>query len=129
MSLRSQIPSREDGVVRLYRPSHRTFHLVLVAPECVVPGLPRVDPRRIESAGLVVRRLRAGSVQAWRVGADGRTGWADLPAAERDVDPETAPGGSESITKLFAAPPDTCRAAGATIYYALLPLDGSKTSS
>lgn len=134
-ALRTQVPSREDGAIRLYRPSHRTFHLVLVAAECIVPGLPRVDPRKIESAGLVVRRVRGRTVQAWRVAPD-LTGWVDLDAAHIDVDPDperagshASDAGAEQVTKLFAPPPDTCRAAGATVYYGLLPLGGAETAS
>lgn len=43
--------------LRLQQPVHRTFTLALVEAACDVTGAPRLDPARIESAGLVVRRV------------------------------------------------------------------------
>lgn len=47
---------RDDDDMVLYQPVHRTFSLVVVEAVCRAPGYPRVDPRKIESAGLVMRR-------------------------------------------------------------------------
>jgi hypothetical protein len=49
------------GALKLYRPVHRTFHVVLVEVSCDIVGRPRLDPARIESAGLVIRRIASGT--------------------------------------------------------------------
>ena len=46
-----------DVVLKLFQPIHRTFHVVLLDLACDIYGQPRFDPERIESAGLVVRRV------------------------------------------------------------------------
>ena len=50
---------RGDGYARahLFQPVHRTFNLLVLEAACKRPGFPRLDPRSIESAGLVVRRV------------------------------------------------------------------------
>ncbi len=50
---------RHDGYSRLhlYQPVHRTFNLVVLEAACQQPGFPRLNPRHIDSAGLVVRRI------------------------------------------------------------------------
>ena len=50
------IPAGEP-VLKLFQPVHRTFNLAALEIYCDVFGEPRLDPRRIESAGLVVRRV------------------------------------------------------------------------
>lgn len=45
----------EDDMV-LYQPVHRTFSLIVVEAVCQTPGYPRFNPRKIESAGMVMRR-------------------------------------------------------------------------
>jgi hypothetical protein len=45
------------GVPRaLFQPIHRRFNLLLLDTHCDVFGTPRLDPRKIESSGFVVRR-------------------------------------------------------------------------
>ena len=51
-------PEAVDNTLTLYQPVHRVFNLTLVEAHCESFMLPRLDPRKIESAGLVVRRLR-----------------------------------------------------------------------
>ncbi len=85
---RSRVRPRGGGL-RLYQPVHRVFHLALVSASCDEPGRPRVDPRRIESAGLVIRRMvRDGRgtlrEQAWLTDDAGVTRWGP---------PELAPSG------------------------------------
>lgn len=43
--------------IKLYQPVHRTFNVVALEAGCDIFGNPRLDPVRIESAGLVVRRV------------------------------------------------------------------------
>jgi hypothetical protein len=61
---------REEATsaLRLYQPVHRVFHLAVLEAFCDELGNPRVDPRRVESAGVVVRRLaRPTEVRGGRV--------------------------------------------------------------
>ncbi|MGB0904254.1 MAG: hypothetical protein ACPGVJ_05095, partial [Mangrovicoccus sp.] len=44
------------AVARLYQPVHRAFNVVLLEVACEVEGLPRLDPRKILSAGMTLRR-------------------------------------------------------------------------
>uniref|UniRef100_A0A832A8H8 Uncharacterized protein n=1 Tax=Desulfacinum infernum TaxID=35837 RepID=A0A832A8H8_9BACT len=135
--------------LRLYQPVHRLFHLVLVDAACTRPGEPRLDPKRVEKAGFVIRRVRKSALQGWMRQGETVLGWKDLPedvtAAHRDDDPDPEirrqrslgknrgllartshpdplQGLSESVHPLFAAPPDVCSARGKTFYYGMLPL-------
>lgn len=80
----------------LFQPIHRRFNLVLLDTHCAMFGTPRLDPRKIDSCGFVVRRWTGPAVpdaaalgdprnwQGWR--ADG---WHTFPnAAAFDADPE-----------------------------------------
>ena len=48
-------------VLKLYQPVQRRFHLAVIEAWCETAGRPRIDPARVEAAGLVVRRVRTGS--------------------------------------------------------------------
>jgi hypothetical protein len=50
--------SGASAALKLFQPVHRVLHFVLLDLFCEVPGKPRLDPRKVESAGVVVRRLR-----------------------------------------------------------------------
>lgn len=61
----------EDELLTLFQPVHRTFHVALLEVVCNQwnqPFLqPRLDPQKIESAGLVVRRIGLdGRLEGWR---------------------------------------------------------------
>lgn len=89
----------KDNVLRLYQPVHRTFHVALLEIACDYQGqYPRLDPEKIDSCGLVIRRVvpKGGREveQGWM--SLGRTirGWMDLetPAQEnQDPDPQRRP--------------------------------------
>ena len=97
-----------DGVLSLFQPVHRTFHLVLLEVVCDTAGSPRLDPGRIESAGLVLRRLavdshgtlRSNALEGWMqdAGAAGNgakrpravRGWLELSGGDLDGDPDPA---------------------------------------
>jgi hypothetical protein len=78
-------PDNGDAL-RLYQPVHRTFHLAILELCCGDYGLPRVDPRKISSAGLVVRRLVVDEAAPWTQQAEGllreALGQADTAAEE-----------------------------------------------
>jgi hypothetical protein len=49
-------PPASGEPLRLFQPVHRIFNLAMLEVTCDCYGQPRLDPQRIESAGLVVRR-------------------------------------------------------------------------
>ncbi len=84
---------------QLYQPVHRVFHLVLLEAVCDQFGTteaalqPRLDPLKIESAGLVLRRTESGKTKGWRTlaaasaAATRLTGWVTIPPASLEQDP------------------------------------------
>ncbi|MEM1280103.1 MAG: hypothetical protein AAGG53_08845, partial [Cyanobacteria bacterium P01_H01_bin.152] len=72
--------TQRNDTLRLYQPVHQVFHIVLLEAVCDPygqPGLqPRLDPKRIDSAGLVLRRLGANNtVAGWRQAGAKLRGW------------------------------------------------------
>lgn len=68
---RSLATDRKDGVLTLFQPVHRIFHVALLELVCNQwnqPFLqPRLDPQKIDSAGLVIRRIGLdGTLEGWR---------------------------------------------------------------
>jgi hypothetical protein len=148
--------TRVAGVLKLFQPVQRQFHLAVLEALCDIPGDPRIDPKRIESAGMVLRRIGANGVHEGWMRASGKLrGWVALPThAESDArhDPVAAkrlalkavgpraiarelasfasmqPGAlfEEHVVPLFAAPPDVCEDAGRTLYYGLVPTTSSE---
>lgn len=103
-----------DNSLKLFQPVHRTFNLALLEVFCQTPGSPRLDPAKIDSAGLVIRRVRPntnllegrslpaarssdpngssllplGQREGW-VQVDRRLrGWVSLAAEAEDLDPD-----------------------------------------
>lgn len=86
---------------RLFQPVHRVFTLALLEARCQTFGLPRLDPRKIESAGLVVRRVAESSgrperdargdyvLEGWRTLGNQVAGWVRFPegGVTADCDP------------------------------------------
>lgn len=57
-------------------PIHRTFYIVCSEAYCNAPGYPAFDPRRIESAGFVIRQqLEDGKALQWMVKDGIDKGW------------------------------------------------------
>ncbi|NTV10557.1 MAG: hypothetical protein HGA47_07260 [Zoogloea sp.] len=69
---------RHTDAPALRLPMHRSFYLACCEVNCELPGHVAWDPRKVRSAGLVVRRLpAAGAPQRWMI-ADGQAlGWVD----------------------------------------------------
>jgi hypothetical protein len=68
-------------------PMHRAFHVVCCEVSCAAPGSPAYDPRRVRSAGLVVRRgLPGAQVERWTLRAGEPLGWTRgaIPPGEPD---------------------------------------------
>ncbi|MCB9742412.1 MAG: hypothetical protein H6740_07430 [Alphaproteobacteria bacterium] len=136
----------EDANV-LYQPVHRCHTLVLVEAWCDVPGKPPVDRKKIESAGLVMRRVideDEQRPQRWISKDHVVLGWQELLAQAHDDDPDPERRGlpsvgdpeidrrirelrgnadpyTESVTRLHVAPPDVCAAVGRTLLFGVVP--------
>lgn len=160
-ALAAQYPASRNAsrVLKLFQPVQRQFHLALIEAWCDAPGLPRIDPARVDSAGLVVRRIRSDGHRSWTEGwmsERGRLrGWARidrLGAGDGDPQPArrlAAPGlGAsldralqqqalaqpdalleESTSPLFAAPPDICAAAGSSLWYGIVATTSSELAA
>ena len=145
-----------NGVLKLFQPVHRTFHLALLDASCLTFGRPRLDPKKIVGAGLVVRRLstsgKGGETrEAWMQENRLFRGWVPLPNAEQELrDPDPAfrrpelSAGHREINRLlaiqaghgatlqereaplFIAHPEICNATGRTLLYGLIPVTSSE---
>jgi hypothetical protein len=84
--LRDERHSRfgREPVLRL--PLHRAFHLVSCEVICDHLGSPAVDPKKIASAGFVIRRIEGGTEQAWMIEDGQALGWQPAPSELRDPD-------------------------------------------
>ncbi len=99
-----------DGVLELQQPIHRAFHIALFEAVCRTPGSPRLDPKKIDGMGLVLRRDAGAPApgrarlrlppradlqrQPLREGWDGwmsagplKLGWKPVSAGDADPDP------------------------------------------
>jgi hypothetical protein len=110
-SVASAAPGSRTGRIKLFQPVHHTFHVVLVEAACDAVGQPRVDPRRIDSAGLVIRRVqrrsgdrgredlgrprvaaeeRGETLEAWIEAGPTLRVWQELSAADAAADPDAS---------------------------------------
>jgi hypothetical protein len=138
-----------QGVLKLFQPIQRQFHVALIEAWCDVPGTPRIDPAKVESAGMVLRRVGAagqyegwmrskGRVRGWvplgRVGGDssdpgaetrlltGLTGVADIDRQLTSFKTENSDSLlNEHVIPLYMAPPDVCADAVKTVFYGIVP--------
>ena len=156
-SLRSRLASTRNAsqVLKLFQPLQRQFHLAVIEAWCDTAGTPRIDPARVDSAGLVLRRIRgtgAGPfLEAW-VKSNGRVrgGVRVTPAADkapplathrlarRPVSPSIDVALTrfaleredalldEHVVPLFMAPPDVCTEAKKTLFYGLVPTSSAE---
>ena len=75
-------PQNSSGALTLSQPIHRVFHIALLEVACDRVGQPRLDPAKIESAGMVMRRRATDG--SGRAIADQLEGWmqeAPTPAS------------------------------------------------
>ena len=147
-SLRARVVDAK-GQLKLFQPIQRQFHLAVIEAWCDAPGTPRIDPARVHSAGLVLRRLDAGGrPEGWMKSQGRLRGWqslARLGGASRDpdaalrlqrratgvagIDRQLAASAAasadeameEQVIPLYGAPPDVNAAAGKTLFYGLVP--------
>jgi hypothetical protein len=81
----------------LYQPVQRVMHMALMEAFCAVPGNPRLDAKKIDSAGVVIRRVpvsggrpdfQSSMREAWMQSPQGGVGWIKLNAAQQKLDPD-----------------------------------------
>lgn len=88
----------------LYQPVQRMMHMALMEAFCNTPGNPRLDPRKIDSAGVVIRRVpvkpdsnnpkalitdfQSTLREAWMQRPKGGVGWIQLNRLQQDLDPD-----------------------------------------
>lgn len=102
--------ARAAGVLKLFQPVQRQFHIALLEAVCDIPGEPRIDPARVDSAGMVLRRVKTGSSsrEGWmRSGATLR-GWLQL-SAEAETDARHDPLPDERLARQALGPPALAR--------------------
>lgn len=101
--LTARLPARfgADSVAELSQPIHRRFYLVLLEAVCDTPGAPRLDPAKIVSMGLVLRRGATDGAagppwQGWMNDGRRKLGWMALPGpttveSARGLEPDPDP--------------------------------------
>ncbi len=77
-------PLAQGGVMRLFQPLQRVFNMLVLETFCEVPGEPRVDPKKIDSSGFVLRRVDGNRHLAWLKAGTRVVGWE---AVDEDLDP------------------------------------------
>jgi hypothetical protein len=147
------------GTVTLYQPVQRIVHLALLQLTCESSGTPRLDPTRIDSAGLVIRRVIRNSgvddpsapPSAWMKSADGQFQWVALNKQQERQDPDPtkrpllqsgqaaldnllaqqvlATAQTEIYTPAFPAPPAASDVAGRTFVYGVIPTASSEVTT
>ncbi len=98
----------QTGSLKLFQPVHRTFHLVLFEAVCDDFGEPRLDPKQIKGAGLVVRRRVQQTIdgqtttvmQGWMSAENQVSGWLSFNGnLDDDPDPANRPAAIQSGNK------------------------------
>ena len=154
-----QLPTAPAIPVTLFQPVQRVTHLALLQLTCESVGHPRLDPKRVESAGLVIRRVPlsngsnnlSGLASPWTRDANNLFSWVLANPNHDDDDPDPArrpllqsgqpaldqilavqtraSARTEIYTPAFVAAPEVCNAAQRTLVYAVIPTASSETSS
>jgi hypothetical protein len=153
------LPATPAIPVTFFQPVQRVMHLALVQLNCDTIGSPRLDPKRVLSAGLVIRRVPLsdgfsnlqGLASPWLKDSSGQFSWqlADPLHVDDDPDPTQRPipqsgqpalnqmlaaqalatANTETYTPAFVAAPSVCNAAQRTLVYAVIPTASSESSS
>jgi hypothetical protein len=137
-----------DGVLELSLPIHRKFQLALFEVVCEQPGHPRLDPAKLASQGMVLRRHAPSAPPlGWVRRGKKALGWRRI---DERLDPDPAMRAhahqansavrgliarrnseipvSEEVIDLFPAPPKVCEALKRTILFGVIPVVGSERS-
>jgi len=78
--------SKHDNHLVLRLPMHRTFYLISCEVVCDRLGSPALDPKKITTAGFVIRRIINGKEYSWMLENDEPMGWEDSSTGLRDPD-------------------------------------------
>lgn len=123
---REVLPRPGEPERELYLPCHRVANLVLVEVDCDVPGNPRIDPTKLDGAGIVVRRRRPlrdprakpvkkknvprDAPERWMLAKGAILGWRRVASQlDADEDPEqkrrpTLSAGHPAVDRLLRRP-------------------------
>ena len=92
-------PADDTQPWKLHPPLHQTFYIAMMEVACETYGLPRYDPKKIDSAGIVVRRVAADvngapfrpeRLQGWMRRGKALQGWASFEHdSDLDFDPDS----------------------------------------
>jgi hypothetical protein len=135
--------TQTQNVAQLQQPIHREFAVALYEARCKIPGLPRVDPRKLVAQGMVVRKVFGNTLRGWVQSKTAQRGW--MPVQPQD-DPQGlkaqrsgnaaidtllalqnhTPLLKEEVTPLFVAPPDVCAALKKTVLFGVVPVTSSE---
>lgn len=77
-----------DTRTRLRLPVHRTFYVVATEAVCNIPWQPAFSPKKIISAGFVVRKKTPQGIQIWRMRNGAAVGWQNPDALDLTQDPD-----------------------------------------
>lgn len=154
-SLQGSLAQARDAlnVLKLYQPIQRQFHVAMIEAWCDTPGTPRLDPAKVDSAGMVLRRVGGTKYQGWMRAKGRLRGWvgvdrlgnergdpdsslrlADKTTGVADIDRSLISFALESedsllnehVIPLFPAPPDVCTAANKTVFYGMVQTTSSE---
>ncbi len=147
-----------EGVLKLFQPIQRQFHLAVIEAWCDGPGAPRLDPAEVVSAGMVLRRVsgKNGAAREGWMRSNGRVrGWVPLARVGGDlVDPAAGNRLQRRLTgvagldaglashvrdnadnllqehhiPLYLAPPDVCGESNKTLFYGVVPTQSGEFS-
>ncbi len=94
-------PPPQPAYPLLFQPVQRMLNVAMVKLNCNTLGCPRVDPRRILSAGVVIRRAYrwpgvngnppwddVDTLEGWMRDPSGKFGWVQLGSKQCDLDPD-----------------------------------------
>ena len=94
------VPSSDASPATLFQPVQRIVNVAMVQLNCDTLGFPPVDPTRVESAGIVIRRVFRQSAEpqaidqihslpfAWMHDAGGSFNWVRLKPGQERLDPD-----------------------------------------
>ena len=83
-ALRNSTPAAQAGTMRVFQPLQRVFNMVVLEAFCDMPGQPRLDPKKIDSSGFVLRRVQGSRHLAWLKAGTKVFGWE---AVDEHLDP------------------------------------------
>lgn len=147
-----------DQPAVLFQPVQRLLPVALLRLACDSVGEPRLDPARIDSCGVVIRRVPRRNGKdlpharpwAWVRLPAGNVKWMELGLVQEDEDPDPvrrpqlqsgqpeldrklaeqwlAAAFTESVSQAFIAPPGVCEALQKTLVFASIPTASSEVA-